>query len=547
MNKLLVIAVATAFAFNVNAQSVQDGSKMISYGRFESAKKVLEPLSAKDALANYNLGIAELELGNVPAARAIFAKYPDDFYNQAGTARVLFKEGKKDEASKILLAIVDKAKKKEWEKYKVAADAITYTEGGNANDAVAWYKKATEINNTDASSFIGMGDAYLKIQGGGGEAMTNFEKAVEKGTHNSLGYSKIGDLWYQAHNYDAALKSYGQAKDADPSNPLPYKALAEAYQRAGKYEAALTNIQKFLELSDKSIDDQITYANLLFLSQKYSEAQAKIQELIGKGVQKPYLYRLVAYSAYETKDYSKALDNMRLFYSKQDPKKIIPDDYLYSGKIMSALAGVDTPQAKMYNDSADYYFNKVIAMDTAKDKSEMYIKLAEGFKDAKEYGKAGIWYGKVVADNPEARAVDYFNWGLYSYYGKDFDAAAKAFAGLRTKYPTEGTGYYWQARTAAAIDSDAKTGGAVQYYKDWLNFQKEGYERKQADIMTAYQYLAFYYYNANNEKDAMEWINKILELEPSNKFANDVKDYYNKKNKPSGGKTSNTGKTSGRR
>lgn len=546
MNKLLVIAVATAFAFNVNAQSVQDGSKMISYGRFESAKKTLEPLSAKDALANYNLGIAELELGNTAAARTIFAKYPEDFYNQAGTARVLFKEGKKDEASKVLLGIVDKAKKKDWEKYKAAADAITYTEGGNANDAVAWYKKALEINGGDANTYIGLGDAYLKIQGGGGEAMTNFENAVAKGTNNSLAYSKIGSLWYAAHNYDAALKSYSQAKDADPSNPLPYKDLADAYQRAGKYEQALTNIEKFLELSDKSIDDQITYANLLFLSKKYPEAQAKIQELIGKGVQKPYLYRLIAYSAYETQDYNKALQNMRLFYGKQDPKKIITDDYIYSGKIMSAMAGVDSAQAKMYNDSADFYFNKVVAMDTTRDKSELYRKIAEGFKDAKEYGKAGIWYGKIVADNPEAPAIDYFNWGLYSYYGKDYDAAGKAFGGLRAKYPTEGPGYYWQARTAAAIDSEAKTGGAVQFYKDWLNFQKEGYERKQNDLMTAYQYLAYYYYNTNNEKEAMEWINKILQLDPANKFANDVKDYYNKKNsKPQS--NGGGGKTSGRR
>lgn len=542
MNKLIAIAVATAFAFNANAQSVQDGSKMINYGRYESARKTLEPLSVKDAFANYNLGIAELELGNVDAARTIFAKYPDDFYNQAGTARVLFSEGKKEEASKILLAIVDKARKKEWEKYKVAADAITYTEGGNANDAIAWYKKALDINEGDADTYIGLGDAYLKIQGGGGEAMSNYEKAVEKGTNNSLAYSKIGSLWYAAHNYDAALKSYGQAKDSDPSNPLPYKDLADAYQRAGKYEQALTNSEKFLELSDKSIDDQITYANLLFLSKKYPEAQTKIQELLGKGVKKPYLYRLVAYSAYETNDYQKALDNMRTFYSKQDPKKIITDDYVYSGKIMSAMAGVDTNQAQMYNDSADFYFNKVVAVDTAKDKSELYNKIAEGFKDAKEYGKAGQWYGRTVADNPDAPAIDYFNWGLYSYYGKDYPAAEKAFAGLRSKYPTEGAGYYWQARTAAAIDSEAKTGGAVQFYKDWLNFEKEGYERKQGDLMTAYQYLAYYYYNSNNEKEAMEWINKILELDPGNRFANDVKDYYSKKNKQASSGSKSSGK-----
>ena len=182
-------------------------------------------------------------------------------------------------------------------------------------------------------------------------------------------------------------------------------------------------------------------------------------------------------------------------------------------------------------------------MDQTKDKGELYKKIAEGFKDSKEYGKAGQWFGKVVADNPDAPALDYFNWGLYSFYGKNLPDATKAFAAMRAKYPEEGSAYYWQARTAAAQDSEAKTGAAVQFYKDWLNFKKEGYEQKPADLMNAYQYLGFYYYNSNNEKDAMEWINKILEKEPGNEFANQVKDYYNKKNKPAGsGRATGKGK-----
>jgi tetratricopeptide (TPR) repeat protein len=526
MNRLLVTAVAAALAFNVSAQSVPEGEKMINYGRYQSAQKSLEPLAAKDAKANYYLGIAKLELEDIAGAQATFAKFPDDFYNQAGTARVLFLQNKRDEASKILLAIVDKAKKKDWEKYKVAADAITYTTGGNFNDAITWYKKALEINPTDANILINMGDAYLRTAGGGGEAMTSYESAVEKGNNNSLAYSRIGALWYRAQKYDDALKNYELAKNADPSNPLPYHDLADAYQRAGRYENALTNIEKFLELSDKSIDDQITYANLLFLSKKYPEAQAKIQELIGKGVSKPYLYRLIAYSAFETKDYTKAQENMRLFYSKQDPAKIIPEDYIYSGKIMAALGVQDSSKAKMYNDSATYYFDKVVTADTSKDKRALYLQIADAFKESKDYAKVGSWYGRIIAENPDASSEDYFYWGYWSFVGKNYAEATKAFQMMRAKYPDEPSGIYWQGRVAAAMDSEAKTGGAVQYYKDWLAVNKEGYVRKPADLMNAYQYLLYYYYNSNNEKDAMEYVNKILEQEPGNEFANQIKDYY---------------------
>ena len=537
MNKLIVTALASAIAFNVGAQSVQDGQKMIQYGRYASAQKALEPLAAKDEIANYYLGIAQLDQEDVASAQATFAKYPESWYNQAGMARVLFTQGKKDEATKLLNGIIDKAKKKEWEKYKIAADAITYTKGGNITDAINWYQKARDINlDADADNLIDMGDAYLKTDGGGGNAMSRYQDAIVKGTNNSLGYSKIASVWYAAQQYDTALKYYEFAKQADPTNPLPYKDLADAYQRAGRYPKALENIEKFLELSDKSIDDQITYANLLFLSQKYPEAQAKIQELLGKGVQKPYLYRLVAYSAYETKDYNKALQNMTTFYSKQPADRIIPQDYIYSGKIYSALATADSVNRKKYNDSSDYYFNKVVTADTSKDKRALYLQMIDVYKEAKDYEKEGYWYGRIVSDNPNASSEDYFYWGLYNYYGKNYTEATKAFAAMRAKYPDEPSAIYWQGRTASAIDADSKTGGAVQFYKDWLNFKKEGYTPKPADLMNAYQYLGYYYYNHDDKTNAMEWINKILEADPTNTFGNQIKDYYNKAAKPKGSK-----------
>lgn len=528
MKQFVVVAMASAFALQVNAQSVQEGEKMIDYGRYESAKKALEPLAANNAEANYYLGIAELGLENIPAARTVFAKYPDDFYNQAGMARVLFAEGQKDQAGKMLNAVVDKAKRKDWERYKVAADAITQTKGGNITDAVTWYEKALSIKENDARLLIALGEAYEKVQGGGGQAMDKYEKAVAAGTHNSLAYAKIGSLWYAAHKYDLALKSYEQAKDADPSNPLPYRDLAYAYYRAGNYENALKNIDEYINRSDKSIDDQITRADLLFYAKKYPEAKAAMQTLIGQGVEKPYMYRIIAYSAYETQDYATALQNMHIFYGKQEQEKIINDDYVYSGKIMSAMAMVDSNQSAQYNDSADYYFNLAVANDTTSDKSDLYRQIAEGFKDNKEYKKAGNWYGKIITENADAAALDYFYWGFWTFYGQDYPEAARAFKAMRAKYPLEGSGILWDAKVAAAIDNEAKTGAAVPIYKEWFAFEHEGYEKKDADMMAAWQYIAWYYYNTDNQSEAMVYVNKILEKEPANEFANQVKDYYAK-------------------
>lgn len=526
MKKILALTAASILAFQVQAQSVDEGIKLYNYERYASAKQVLTPLAGTDPEANYYLGLSEIGLEDLAAAKTAFNKNPEDFYSQAGMARVLFREGDKAGAAKLLNDIVDHARKRDWEKYKVAADAITYSKGGDINNAITWYNQALE-KEQNAALYIGLGDAYLKLQTGGGEAMNNYEKAVEKGTLNSLAYSRIGYLWYVAHNYDAALKSYNQAKDADPSNPLPYRDLARAYERAGKYDMALTNIESYLAKSDKSVNDQINYANILFLAKKYPEAQAKMEELMAQGVVKPYMYRIIGYSAYETQDYPKALSNMQTFFRKEtDPDEIINNDYIYSGKIYSAMAAADSVNKKAYTDSAALYFTKAIQNDTAKDKTELYRTIADGYKDAKEYGKAGEWYGKIIAANPDASALDYYYWGFWNFYGENYAEATKAFTAMRSKYPKEGSPLYWLARIAAAQDSEAKTGAAVQPYKDWMNFNEPGYEHDEKALMYAYQYLTYYYYNQKNKAEAMAWDQKILDQDPNNEFALSVKKYF---------------------
>ena len=104
--------------------------------------------------------------------------------------------------------LAGKAKKKEWEQLKYAADAVTYTSGGDAQQAVNWYKAAlANYDNLDVR--ISLADAYLKLaSGGGGEAMSNYEKVVEKDPKNSLAFSRIGKLWYDAKYYKLALENW---------------------------------------------------------------------------------------------------------------------------------------------------------------------------------------------------------------------------------------------------------------------------------------------------------------------------------------------------
>ncbi len=498
----------TTGAFTAQAQNtLQDGVKMLQYERYESARKALAPL-AGDARANYYLGLAELGAEDYNAARAAFAKFPDDAANIAGMAKLAFAQGDKANGNRLAEQAAGKATKKDVEPLRFAADA--FLQGGDAQRAVDLYNKFLEKTD-DPNVRVALGDAYLKLPGGAGQAMTAYEKAVAKDPSNSLAYSRIGSVWYAAKRYDLALENYGKAKEADKQNPLPYRDLSNAYFYSGSYQNARKNIEEYLKYSDRSPEDDQQYLNLLYLTKDYPATISKANELLASGKKSPGLYGMLAYSQLESKDAANALTNARLYLAMQKPNKLYPTDYMNMGRIMLL---------NNMTDSANYYYQMAAAKDTSANKSETYRKLAEAFKDAKDYPRSAEWYGRMIKEYPESPAIDYFWAGAMAYYSKDYPTAEKAFQAMETKYPDQPSATYWRGRVAAAMDEEGKAGLATPFYEKWLGTTAE---KKDADLMQAYQYLTLYYYNKGDKAKMNTYLDKITTIEPDNGFAKQIK------------------------
>ncbi len=499
----------TAGTFTAQAQnSLQDGIKMLQYERYESARKALTPL-ATDARANYYLGLAEVGTEDYEAARTAFAKFPDDAANIAGMAQVAFAQGDKINGTRLAELAAGKATKKDVEPLRFAADA--FLKGGDAQRAVDLYSKFLEKND-DPNVRVALGDAYMKLPGGAGQAMTAYEKAVAKDPSNSLAYSRIGSVWYAAKRYDLALENYGKAKEADVKNPLPYRDLSNAYFYSGSYQNARKNIEDYLKYSDRSPQDDQQYLNLLYLTKDYPATISKANELLASGKKSPGLYGMLAYSQLETKDSAQALANVRTYLATQKPEKLYPTDYMNVGRIM-LMNGL--------TDSANYYYQMAASKDTAADKSETYRKLAEVFKDeVKDYPRSAEWYGRLIKEYPDSPPIDYFWAGVMQYYSKDYPAAEKAFAAMETKYPDQPSATYWRGRVAAALDEEGKSGSGVTHYEKWLGTTAE---KKDADLMQAYQYMTLYYYNKGDKAKVQTYLDKITTIEPENDFAKQIK------------------------
>jgi len=450
-NRILVLIAAAGFAVSANAQSVENGIKMYNYKKYQTAEQVLTPLAATDAKANYYLGLTLIEEGNLAKAQEVFSKYPEDPANISGTARVAYLNKDVAKGNQITSSLAGKSKKKEWQQEKYAADAITYTTGGDVHQAIAWYKDAL-TKADEVMTHIALGDAYRKIPGGGGDAMTQYETVTEKDPKNSLGLSRIGDLWYESKNYPAVGENYDKAKAADPSNPLPYKAMSGVFAAAHKYQLALENIKKYYDLSDKTLADKIQLLEGLYLAQSSCEAAKLAEEMMRNeklnNDQTIEVTGVLGFSQADCGDSIAALKNMRTYFRIQDPSKIRPAMYIEYGKLFLKLGMLD---------SAGVYYTRGIAGDTARNKADIYRQIAEAFKAKKEYRKSAEWYDNLIKANPETQPLDYFWRGCMFYYANEYDMAVKTFEEMENKYPDAPQGAYWHGRALAAIDSEAKT------------------------------------------------------------------------------------------
>jgi hypothetical protein len=81
---------------------------------------------------------------------------------------------------------------------------------------------------------------------------------------------------------------------------------------------------------------RVTLCRLPFVSGDYKTLQTEATALSKSANTNLKIYRYLAYSAYENKDYPAGLTAMNTWVTKADPKRIIPRDYVYLGRLQIA-------------------------------------------------------------------------------------------------------------------------------------------------------------------------------------------------------------------
>jgi tetratricopeptide (TPR) repeat protein len=252
---------------------------------------------------------------------------------------------------------------------------------------------------------------------------------------------------------------------------------------------------------------------MLLMNKQYSEAIAQADKIIAseKEKTKPTVYRLMAFVSKEQGDLAKSEQYIGTYFSLQPDSLERASDhellaYIYEKTNRDSLAST------VYADAFRLQQDSSIKLRYA-------TKLAASYKKKKDYQNEALWDEQVYRFKKNATNVDLYNWGLATYYSKDYETSDSVFALYAENYPQQVYGYYWRARSNEAIDTSMEKGIAVPHYLKLIDvaITDTANATNKRWLVQAYTYVAAY--KANTEKDyqeAVEYFDRALELSPNN-------------------------------
>ncbi|MDQ6531962.1 tetratricopeptide repeat protein [Flavobacterium sp. LHD-85] len=547
MNKFKILSLAlVASATAANAQDINQAKKAIDAEQFDKAKTILKSIiksKPSDGEANFVLGNVYLNQSVVDSAKI--------YYNnglQASDKKNLSYIGlgqldldaKNSAAAQANFALATKdMKKKDVNEFIYIARAYMNSENPDYKNATEVLKRALLVDPQNAQALLAIGDAYY-----GANNQNDAYKAYRDAftADNTLLRAKmqLGVLLKGAKSYDEAIKSFNEVIALDANYGPVYRELAETYYKWARnkpstakvnLQNAITNYEKYLSLTDYSLDSKMRHADFLILVKDYKQLETVANKMIAQDKVNPRIYRYLGYAAYENGNVDVAIKSIEDFI-KAPGNKVIGRDYYYLGlaKIKKGTAADGTvDQAAFDAGLAD--IKKAVELEPLV--VEEFADFGKELFGKKQYGQAASIF-ELGASNSESKNYldDSVYYGISLYYGnatkpkesRDAVALGKAdaaFDKILTTAPNYDEAYLYKARINSLLDKDDLI---IKNYEEYVTkISAKGAEEVAKPAVTkkfieAYNGIGAAYANTDKAK-AIEYFNKTLVLDPANSYA----------------------------
>lgn len=529
----------------VQAQDLNQSLRAIDAEKFEKAKSMLKSIvdnDTNDGYATFLLGNVYLEQQIQDSAKIYYdkglARKNNGNYNYIGLGQIELDNKNKVAADKNFGLATKDMRRKDIREYEYIAKAYMNQTTPDYKAALIYLNKANAINDNDASIQATFGDAFYGERNQNA-AYTAYRNAYQNDNSLIRAKMQLGVLLKGAKAYPEAIKAYDNVIAIDPNYGPVYRELAETYyywasndqKKWNEYiQKALQFYEKYMSLTDYSLDSRMRHADFLILAKDYKALEEEANKMKQFDKVNPRILRYLGYSAYENGKPDVAIKSLNEYISS--PKnKIIARDYFYLGlaKIMKSNNTVaETVTAEEFN-AGILDLKKSVEMEISM--TNDLSAIGQKFYEQKLYNEASAIF-EIAVTNLESRnhLLDNFYLGNSIYFNNtrkgvvnvDKVALAKAdlaFGKVIEASPSTQDAYIYRARTNRLMENDEMM---TKYYLEYIDVvtQKgpEEVANNKTKFIESYNLIAASFAFTDKAK-AKEYFNKTLALDPTNDYA----------------------------
>ncbi|MCP2027914.1 tetratricopeptide (TPR) repeat protein [Flavobacterium sp. HSC-32F16] len=548
MNKFKIFSLAlVATASVAKAQDIKEAKKAIDAEQFQKAKSLLKSIikaKPSDGEANFVLGNVYLNQSVVDSAKIYYLNGIEASdkknLNYIGLGQ-LDLDNKNAAGAQANFALATKdIKRKDVDEFIYIGKAYMNSVNPDYNNAIASLKKALAIDPQNASALLAIGDAYYGANNQN-EAYKSYRDAFSADPTLLRAKMQLGVLLKGAKSYDEAIKAFNEVIALNASYGPVYRELAETYYKWGRnkpstakvnLQNAITNYEKYLSLTDYSLDSKMRHADFLILVKDYKSLETVANKMIAEDKVNPRIFRYLGYAAYENGNVDVAIKSLE-DYIKNPSNKVIGSDYMYLGlskikKGTNAEGLVDQAafDAGIANIKKAVELEPLVVEELGDYGKELFGK--------KQWAQAAAIY-ELSSANSESKnyLTDNVYYGISLYYANldkkaaspevaaDLAKADAAFDRVLVASPSYDEAYLYKGRIGNLLEKEDQI---VKNYETYVaNITAKGAEElaKPATvkkIVEAYNSIGASYANTDKAK-AVEYFNKTLVLDPTNAYA----------------------------
>ncbi|MEO6175479.1 MAG: tetratricopeptide repeat protein [Flavobacterium circumlabens] len=548
MNKFKIFSLALVASASVaKAQDINEAKKAIDAEQFQKAKSLLKSIikaKPSDGEANFVLGNVYLNQSVVDSAKIYYLNGLEASdkknLNYIGLGQ-LDLDSKNAAGAQANFALATKdIKRKDVNEFIYIGRAYMNSVNPDYKSAITSLQKALAIEPQNHSALLAIGDAYYGSSNQN-DAYKAYRDAFTADPKLLRAKMQLGVLLKGAKSYEEAIKAFNEVIALNPNYGPVYRELAETYYKWGRNKTstakvnmqnAITNYEKYLSLTDYSLDSKMRHADFLILVKDYKTLETVANKMIAEDKVNPRIYRYLGYAAYENGNVDVAIKSIEDFI-KVPSNKVIGRDYLYLGlskikKGTNAEGVVD--QAAFDAGVAD--IKKAIELEPLV--VEELADLGKALFGKKQFAQAATIF-ELAVNNSESKNYldDNVYYGISLYYANvnkaagaapNAEALAKAeaaFDRVLVASPTYDEAYLYKGRINNILEKDDLI---IKNYEEYVTrTTAKGAEElaKPATvkkIVEAYNSIGASYANTDKAK-AVEYFNKSLALDPANTYA----------------------------